>query len=672
MLRKKKDLKDVRDLKDRERPVRERPVLFVSFMSFMSFGSFVAALLLALCAVPLQAQDTVLASAQDLKGLSIEELMQIDVTSVSRRSEPFFEASSAVAVITAEELRRSGVTSLPEALRLINSLHVARQSQSTWAISTRGFNSATADKLLVLIDGRSVYTPLFSGVFWDVQDVLLEDVDRIEVIRGPGAAVWGANAVNGVINIITKPASATQGGLVTAGAGNEERGFGATRWGGTAGEHGHYRVYGKYTNRDGLDALGGGDLGNDMWLGQGGFRSDWTTAGDDTVTFQGDAYAAQIGEPGIDDSDRDGGNLLGRWSRRSSERKGLELQVYWDRTHRSIPTTYEEHRDTWDVDFQQSFRLGGRQAVIWGLGYRHTRDRTSRGGQVEFVPHHLAQDLFSGFVQDEISLLENRLRVTLGTKLEHNDWTGLEVQPNVRFSLALSERRMLWGAVSRAVRTPSRLDEDVILFFRQFPGVAAFVGNPGFDSEELIAWELGHRARLGPDLILDDTVFYNVYDDLRSLEPPANGGIPLTFGNRANAETWGFESRLNWQPVPWWSWQLSYAWLDGHVSVDPGSRAQAQPQGNDPEHRVLLRSLMDLSGDVELDGWLRWIDRLPAPEVPSYFELDLHLGWHPRPALELALIGRNLLHGAHEEFGPPGAAREVVERSLYGRATWSF
>src|SRR6185436_1350239 len=387
MRRKKKDVKDLKDSKD-----TNRTALFLSFRSFKSFGSFVSFVAVALCASPLRAQDTALAPAQDLKGLSIEELMQIDVTSVSRRSEPFFDASSAVAVITAEELRRSGVTSLPEALRLVNSLHVARQSQSLWAISARGFNSASADKLLVLIDGRSVYTPLFSGVFWDVQDVLLEDVDRIEVIRGPGAAVWGANAVNGVINVITKPASETQGGLVTAGAGNEERGFGATRWGGAVGERGHYRVYGKYTNRDGLDALDGGDLGNDMWLGQGGFRSDWKTAGDGAsagnggVTFQGDVYTGRTGEPGVDDSDLDGGNLLGRWSRRSSERKGLELQVYWDRTHRMLPTVFEEHRDTWDVDFQQDLRAGERQAVIWGLGYRHTSDRTESLGQVAFVP----------------------------------------------------------------------------------------------------------------------------------------------------------------------------------------------------------------------------------------------------------------------------------------------
>lgn len=643
----------------------------LSFGSLKSFRSFLSFALLACCIAPARAQETV-AAVRDLKGLSIEELMDIDVTSVSRRREPSFEAASAVSVLTAEEIRRAGVTSLPEALRLITSLHVARQSQSTWAISSRGFNAPTADKMLVLIDGRSVYTPLFSGVFWDVQDVLLEDVERIEVIRGPGATVWGANAVNGVINVITRPAADTQGGLATAGAGNEERGFGAARWGGTLGARGHYRVYGKYASRDSLELRDGGDARDDMWMGQGGFRSDWHTAEGDAVTVQGDAYTGRIGEPLVGDSNRDGGNLLGRWSRRWAERSGVELQVYFDRTHRSIPTVFEEHRDTWDIDFQHDFQLGSRQSLIWGLDLRQTRDRVRNSRQVEFVPDHLSQNLFSAFVQDEISLLAGRLRVTLGTKLEDNEWTGLEVLPNARFALDVGEHRTLWGAVSRAVRTPSRLDEDIILHPRQAPGLVAFVGNPDFESEELIAYELGYRMQLGPDVILENAAFYNVYDDLRSLEPAPNGGLPITFGNLANAETWGLETRINWQPVPWWRWHLGYAWLDGHVSVDPESRAVPQPQGNDPENRAQLRSFIDLPGGVELDAWLRYVDRLPSPEVSSYTELDLHLGWHPHDTLELSLIGRNLLHDAHEEFGPAGPERELVERSVLGRATWSF
>jgi len=633
------------------------------------------ALLFLLCAAPaLQAQAHVqedLAAAEDLKSLSIEELMQIDVTSVSRRSEPLSRAAAAITVITGEDLRRSGITNLPEALRLVASLHVAQQTQRNWSISARGFNQGTANKLLVLVDGRSVYSPLFSGVFWDVQDILLEDVDRIEIIRGPGATLWGANAVNGVINVITKPAASTQGGLLVAGAGNEERSFGGVRWGGTLGKGGHYRVYGKYRSVDELAFADGGDSVDDLQLRKGGFRADWKGTGGGAM-IQGDVYTGHGGELGRGDQDLDGGNLLGRWSRRSSERSGLELQVYWDRYHRFIPTLFEEHRDTWDADFQQDFRFGERHAVVWGLGYRHTRDRVGASALVAFLPERRPQDLFSGFAQDEISLLEDRLRVTLGTKLEHNDSSGLEVQPNVRFSLAVDDRQTLWGAVSRAVRTPTRLDEDVVLFL---PGtdVPLLQGDPDFDSEKLIAYELGWRSRLQTDLSLDVSTFYNVYDDLRSQER-TNGGFPIVLRNLANAETWGIETRLSGQPVARWSWLLAYALLEEDFSVDSGSTdpTQGHAEGQDPRHRLVARSYLDLPGGIGLDAWLRYVDRLAFTRTPGYLEMDLHLGWRPSRSLELALVGRNLLHDHHPELGAASPQREEVERSLYGRVTWSF
>lgn len=632
----------------------------------------IAALLLLIFATPAaRAQETVVA-AQDLKNLSIEELMQIDVTSVSRRSEPLSRAAAAITVITAEDLRRSGVTSLPEALRLAASLHVAQQTQRLWSISARGFNQGTANKLLVLVDGRSVYSPLFSGVYWDVQDLLLEDVDRIEIIRGPGATLWGANAVNGVINVITKPAASTQGGLLVAGAGNEERGFGGVRWGGTLGERGHFRVYGKHRNADELVLPDGRGATDDLELSKGGFRADWKDAEGGGATLQGDVYTGQIGELGRGDQDVDGGDLLGRWSRRVSERSGVELQVYWDRYHRLIPTLFEEHRDTWDADFQQDLRLGQRHAVIWGLGYRHTRDRVGASPEIAFFPERRAQDLFSGFVQDEISLRDDRLRVTLGTKLEHNDSTGLEVQPNVRFSLALSDRRNLWGAISRAVRTPTRLDEDIVFFI---PGTdIPFVqGDPDFDSEKLLAYELGYRSQLLPGLSLDVASFYNVYDDLRSQEL-TNGGFPIVLQNRANAETWGIETRITGQPVARWSWAIAYALLEEDFSIDAGSTdpTRGQAEAQDPRHRLLARSFLDLSRGVGLDVWLRYVDRLAFSATPGYLEMDVHLGWRPSRSLELALVGRNLLHDSHPELGAAGPRREEVERSLYGKATWSF
>lgn len=605
----------------------------------------------------------------ELKNLSIEELMQIDVTSVSRRSEPFSQVAAALSVITGEEIRRSGANSLPDVLRLANTLQVARSTQRDWAITARGFNSTTANKLLVLIDGRSIYTPLFSGVFWDVQDVLLEDIERIEVIRGPGATLWGANAVNGIINIVTKRAEDTQGGLALAGGGTEERAFGAVRYGGKLGDRGHYRAYGKAFDRDSLVFVTGEDARDPMRFGQGGFRADWRSSEADAFTVQGDVYTGQSGDALRDDTDVDGGNLIGRWSRRPSERSDLELQVYWDHTHRHIPDLFEEHRDTWDIDFQHSLHLRGKHDVVWGLGYRHTRDRVGNSRIIGFFPDRRAQDLFSLFAQDEVLFLADRLHVTVGTKLEHNESTGLEVQPNVRFAWTPNERRTFWGAVSRAVRTPTRLDEDIVFFVSGRPFL---LGSRDFESEKLLAYELGFRTQLRQELSLDVATFYNAYDDLRSQEPQPGGQIVLA--NNLEAETWGVEVRSDFQPRPWWRWSAGYVWFDKDLHLDPGSRdpTGGRGEGNDPEHRAMLRTSVDLRGGVQLDGWLRWMGRLPSPEVPEYLTLDLRLGWRPTRSLELSLVGQNLLQDAHAEFGPATPTREEIERGVYGKVTWWF
>jgi iron complex outermembrane receptor protein len=634
----------------------------------------VAIIAVVLLAGPAGAQEPgdKLAAAADLKKLSIEELMDIDVTSVSRRSERLNEAAAAIIVVTQEDIRRSGVTSLPEALRLVNSLHVARQTQRGWAINARGSNTSTSNKLLVLIDGRSVYTPLFSGVFWEVQDTLLEDVERIEVIRGPGATLWGANAVNGIINIITKRATDTQGGLVTAGAGNEEKGFGGVRYGGTLGKRGYYRAYGKVFNRDSLVLVDGSDAGDPIRIGQGGFRADWTAEGRDAFTFQGDAYEGRVGETTRDDTDVDGGNLLGRWTRTFSEDSDLELQVYWDRTHRRIPALFEEHLDTLDLDFQHQFPLAGRHDVVWGLGYRRYHDRVGNSPGLAFLPARRDFDLLSLFAQDEVSLLDDRLALTVGTKLEHNDSTGLEAQPSVRAAWKASDRRTLWAAVSRAVRTPTRIDEDFFVFASN--GQVLIQGSRDFESEELLAWELGYRIQPHPEVLLDIATFYNVYDDLRSQEPPADSPIPITLANKLAGETWGVELRSNLQPVSGWRLQVAYAWLDKELRLDPDSRdpTRGVGEGNDPEHRVTVRSSHDLPGGLELDGWLRYVSALPSPAVDDYAELDLRLGWRSAGGLELSLVGQNLLHESHAEFGPATALREEIERSFYGKVTWRF
>ncbi len=554
-------------------------------------------------------------------------------------------------------------------MRLTNTLQVARSTQGSWGISARGFNATTADKLLVLIDGRSVYTPLFSGVFWDVQDVLLEDIERIEVIRGPGATLWGANAVNGVINIITKRAEDTQGGLAVAGGGTEEKVFGAARYGGTVGDRGHFRVYGKHSERDALVFVTGEDARDPMHLSQGGFRTDWRTSEADSFTVQGDAYTGKLGAAIRDDTDLDGGNLLGRWSRRFSEQSALEVQVYWDRTHRRIPGLFEEHRDTVDLDVQQTLRPRERHEVIWGLGVRRTRDRVGNSPSLAFLPARREQDLFSLFAQDEIALQGDRLYLTLGTKLEHNDSTGLEVQPNVRLAWTPNERRTVWGAVSRAVRTPTRLDEDLVTFAAGRP---VLTGSRDFESEKLLAYELGYRSHINPEVSLDVAAFYNFYDDLRSQEPQVGG--PIVLANKLSAEAWGVEVRANFQPLPWWRSYLGYVWFDKDLHFDPDSRdpTGGAGEGNDPANRAMVRTSFNLRGGVQLDGLLRWVDRLPSPPVPSYLALDLRVGWRPVRSLELSLVGQSLLEDSHAEFGPATPQREEVERSVYGKLTWSF
>ena len=633
-------------------------------------GKLPAVLLGAVLLLPPAAAQV--APAADLKKLSIEELMEIDVTSVSRRSERLNQAAAAIIVITQEEIRRSGVTSLPEALRLVNSLHVARQTQRDYAISARGFNLTTANKMLVLIDGRSVYTPLFSGVFWDVQDTPLEDVDRIEVIRGPGATLWGANAVNGVINIITKAAADTQGGLVTAGAGGEERGFGGARWGGSF-TGGHYRVYGKYFDRDPMVLADGSNARDDMKMAQGGFRADWQGSEADSFTVQGDAYEGTNGETTRADTDVDGGNLLGRWSRSTSERSGLELQVYWDRTHRRIPGLFEEHLDILDLDFQHRLPLAERHDLVWGFGYRWHQDEVGNSALVGFFPEHRSFGLASFFAQDEISLLGDRLDVIVGTKVEHNDSTGFEVQPSLHAAWKPNGRRTLWGAVSRAVRTPTRIDEDVIFFGPG--GIHLIEGSRDFESEKLLAYELGYRIQPNPELLFDLAAFYNVYDDLRSQEPPASGvPFPRVLLNKLDAETWGAELRMNAQPRQGLRFQVAYARLEKRLRLDPDSRDPlgGLAEGNDPEDRASLRTSFDLPSNLELDAWVRYVGELPQPRVDDYTEMDLRLGWRSGEALELSLTGRNLLHSSHAEFGPAGPFREEVERSVYGKVTWRF
>ncbi len=608
----------------------------------------------------------------DLKEKSLKELMEVIVTSVSKKAEKLSEAASSVTVISQDDIRRSGATSLPEALRLAPNLEVARVNSHEWAISARGFNGTTANKLLVLIDGRSVYTPLFSGVFWDVQDTLLEDVDRIEVISGPGATLWGANAVNGVINILTKSARDTQGFLLYGGGGTEQRAFGGLRYGGLLGTNAYYRVYANYFKRDATVLPNGADGQDDWQMGQGGFRLDWYPGEANQLTFQGDGYGGAIDQLVKEDIRVSGGNLIGRWSHTFSEQSDLKAQFYYDRTHRRIPATFAEDLDTFDFDLQHHFPVGERQDVVWGLNYRLSEDKVDNTPNFAFLPARLSFQLFSGFVQDEITLVRDRLRLTLGSKFEHNDFSGFEYQPSARLSWTMTSRQTLWGAISRAVRTPSRIDQD---FFAPANPPFIVAGGPKFVSEELLAYELGYRIRPIDPLSFSLAAFYNDYDKLRSLEP----GPPITVSNGLEGETYGAELSGSYQLAPWWRWQTGYAYLHEHLRLKQGSMDinQARGEGSDPQHQFSVRSSIDLPGHLELDAALRYVDVLHniangvRGTVPSYVEVDVRLGWMPNKNLELSIVGQNLVHRQHPEFGSP-TSRHEIQRGAFAKVSWRF
>ncbi len=593
-----------------------------------------------------------------LKKLSLEQLMSIEVRSVSRRAERLSEAASAVQVITREEIRRSGATRLPEALRLATNLQVDQLDAAQWGISARGFNSPLANKLLVLIDGRTVYSPLFAGVFWDAQDVLLEDVEQIEVISGPGATLWGTNAVNGVINITTRPAADTEGLLALAGGGTDLHGLGGIRYGTRLGTSARFRVYGKYFDRDGAVLATGEEILNDWTMGQGGFRLDWDPSARDRMTFQGDLYDDQITVSSTEEAVTRGANVIGRWSRQMSERSDLSLQLYVDRVSRDVPGSFDDVLTTYDLDAQHRIALGERNELVWGLGYRLMKDHF----QAPAVPLELQRvslETFSAFAQDEIALVTNRLHLTVGTKIEHTEYTDFELQPSARLAWKASEDHTLWTAVSRATRTPSRLDRDVL------PG-------PNFGSEKLLAYEAGYRGQAAERLTFSLSAYYHDYDDIRSVEV-VDGA--LTIENGQEGESYGAELTARYQATDWWRIQVGWTELRVDISPKPGSTdvSNGASEAVDYRHHGAVRSSVDLPGDWTLDAGLRYVSEVTNPTfpLPGYGELDLRVGWTPTPRLELSVVGQNLLHERHVEFGAPGS-QQAVRRGMYAKAVWGF
>ena len=625
----------------------------------------------ALLAAP-AAADVPLES-KDMAELSLEELANIPVTSVSKRAEPLSDAAASIFVITGSDIRRAGATSLPEALRLAPNLQVARVDARNYAVTARGFSSPFENKLLVLVDGRTVYSPLFSGVFWDVQDVVLEDVERIEVISGPGATLWGANAVNGVINIITKSAAATQGVLASATAGKNAR-DGAVRYGGALRGDGHYRVYAKHAENDDTRTAAGGTVATGWHRDQAGFRTDW---GDSArgVTVQGDVYDARLRQAGTNDIRVGGANLLGRLNRTFADGSSATVQLYWDHTERDQPRAFHERLDTFDLQLQHAVRLPGRHHVVWGGGYRLGHDRVENGAAFGFLPATLNLHWANLFAQDEIALRDD-LRLTAGLKFEDNNYTGVETLPTLRLAWNPRPAALVWSSLSRAVRAPSRIDRD--FYSPTQPAVVGGVpqyrvaGGPDFVSETANVFELGYRARPLASLSYSTTLFFSRYDKLRTLEPNPRG-TGSEFENRADGLTRGIEAWATWQVADTWRLQGGGVVQRVGTSLQPDSRDLTGTTGlftSDPTHYWSVRSSHDLGGGQELDVMLRHVGALPRPAVPAYTAVDARWGWRMSPGLALSVIARNLFDPRHAEFGAP-ATRSEYERTLAVRLVWA-
>lgn len=644
----------------------------------------------------------------ELAQLSLEELMNVEVTSVSRQESTVGQSPAAIFVITQEMIRRSGATVIPELFRMVPGMDVARADNNKWAVSIRGFNDRFGKNQLVQIDGRTLYNPIFSGIFWDTVDYPFEDIERIEVVRGPGASVWGANAVNGILNIITKHSKETQGGLVSGGAGNEERGFGTIRYGGKVSENASYRIYGKGFDRD--KQFSAMDDPNDAWTGvNGGLRLDWQVMERDAVTLDAGYFneapgrndsRAMITAPfrfrNLEDEDSKGGHVLGRVRHVFDDDSSWELQLYWDRVNRDSSNDLFNWRwDTFDVDFQHQFPVGTRQKFIYGLGYRlidaYVGPSTRDNGFLldNDLPHRQAQTM-SIFAQDEIALIPDTLSLTLGSKLEHNDYTDFEIQPTSRLLWTPTKRQSVWASISRAVRTPTLLEDHIrIASLQSTPGVGNFpqaVGNADFKSETVVAYELGYRAQVTDDLSTDLAFFYNDYDRLRVLVPQTAKPpfLPVLAQNRMGAKTYGVEWASTWRATKLWQLYGAYTFLEQELKRENNISFTAEAaEHQSPQSQVYLQSSWDLPHDVEFDLMGRYVSRLSGFNlsgiqgvenyIRAYFALDARLAWKPCKNWELEVVGQNLLDTSHPESGQSNQSPLVeIERSVYAKITYQW
>jgi iron complex outermembrane recepter protein len=624
-------------------------------------GTLLAVTLLASGA---QAQ-TQLADA-DVQQLSIEQLANVEITSVSKSPQSLSTAAAAAYVITHDDVIRSGATSVPEMLRLAPNLEVMQTSPASYQIASRGFNGNSAgqnfpDKLLVLIDGRSVYTPLFSGVYWDMQDVLPEDVERIEVVSGPGGTLWGANAVNGVVNITTRKASDTQGGIATLGAGDQYSSA-ALQYGGSFADNLNYRVYFKDFYQRSFDGAAG-TTAHDGWTKpQAGFRVDWTTV-NDLVTLQGDTYGGAEGQLGAANQIIGGNNMTAHWQHRLDDDSSLQLLGYYDETRRNVVDGGGFTLHTWDLELQHNLKLGSWNNIVWGVGDRiysyNLTDRVAAANSLLWRPGHRVLNLADVFAQDRIPLADT-VELTIGLKLENDPYSGLSPMPSGRLSWQITPDHMVWGAISRAVRSPTPFDTDVV---EKLGTVTFLTGDPNFLPEQVTAYEVGYRGQVFGRVTLSVSAFENVYENLKDIEPTPVSFTPLKWANTLEGDVHGVEIWAGFQATDWW--RLNAGFNIQHVDLDflPGaSKLLGTSQaGDDPHHQASLRSSMNLLDDVTFDADFRYVGTLPDPRVAEYVELNSRLGWKISDTLSVALSGFNLLHGHHLEY--PGG--DQIRRSVY-------
>lgn len=661
----------------------------------------------------------------DLTDLSIEELMNIEVMSATKSLQPVSDTSAAIHVITQEDIRRSGATTVPEILRTVPGVHVAQIDANKWAVSIRGFNGRFANKLLILVDGRTVYSPVFAGTYWDAQDLFMDDIDRIEVIRGPGATLWGANAVNGIINIITKNADATLGGLAYISGGNEERAGGGIRYGARISDTATGRLYAKYAERDGSLNQYGDDTEDDYSLVKAGFRFDLTPTGKNALTLQGDIndnttaqrttlysldYFPSFYREVDNDADLFGANILARWVYSHSLDSVFNFQFYYDKAERD-EILYKESTDAYDLDFSHQFNGFARQEIVWGLGYHYVKSSAINGSGIfvsDLKDQNRYDELFSAFIQDDIDLWQDRFHLILGTKFEHNEYSGNEVQPNVRLLYKPHERHTLWGAVSRAVHTPTRIETEVPFNYAiqplplpdppgaTIPAILQFRGDEDFASEELTAYEAGYRFWTRNNHSFDIAIYYNDYDNLRSTATTlleiaddfSHAVLPIYFRNNVSGETYGAEFSWKWLPVDWCELKLTYAYFDADFdkATEPGSEADASAiiyKGASPQNQIHLHGSFDLSDNWQLDVMLRYVDELPATSIyaaqnlitiDDYINTDIRIGWKPLERLDLSLTGRNLFDDKRTEFiyDLSTTSYHMIERSVLLKAALSF